>query len=90
MFKPRALVGSFFYVFFCLSSVSNIDAQIFCLTVSGLGIEQRKKVIIDFSSPFHFMEFYDICQMTLNVINYGNMGIKRSVLIRQNYLRGLK
>ena len=36
------------------------------------------------------MAFYDICQMTSNVINYAYMGIKRSVLIRQNDLRDLE
>ena len=36
------------------------------------------------------MAFYDIWQMTYNVINYGNMGIKGSVSIRQNDLRNLE
>ena len=27
----------------------------------------------------HIMAFYDICHMTKNVINHGNMGIKRTV-----------
>ena len=35
---------------------------------------------------WHFMTFYDIYHMTWDVIKYGNMGIKRSVLIRQSDL----
>ena len=36
------------------------------------------------------MPFYDMCHMTYDVINYGNMGIKRTVMIRQIVLSGLK
>ena len=34
------------------------------------------------------MAFFDKCHMAYNALDYGNMGIKRSVLIRQSDLRG--
>ena len=36
------------------------------------------------------MAFFDKCHMAYNVMDYGNMGIERSVLIRQNDIRDLK
>ena len=35
------------------------------------------------------MAFFDKCHMAYNVMDYGKMGIKRSVLIRQSDLRSL-